>query len=681
MAELGSRSASGRRGRGLLAALLLGLTAVGVGPAQAASPSSGLYGWQVAGAIYPARALDLFAPAGTALTPAHVHVSENGRSTGPLTVTPVSRAAPGDFGVELLIDRSTSVPVDGQRAELAALRTFAATRTGHQQLGVVTITDTPRIALALTADAGTISARLAAPLSSAPGQNVAGAMTLGLAQLTRSHVALGAIVVLSDGVGIHAVPGAGSAIQSAAAAAGVPVIAVGVRDSASTGSSLRALAQAAPGQFVIVAPGQLSATMQTVSRVVTRGAVVRWRSREPAGSLVRVVTRVDGVQGVTRTGYRAPGSAVPRPAARVAPHFPRLAFQSAPQMSAHPSFIVSGGTRAASPSAGPAPAPVPRASAPASSFRLPLAGAAMVGALVAIALYLLFYRPGQRAVRARVGSYLPGMSNQAGNPDGPAGANDTDSGFLERTSWWPAFVNNVAVARSPHTPATHVKRWAIGGVIAAALVTLASGSPLPALLPLIGWPFGLRYAVKRAALKQQAKFRDVLPTYLQDLASAMRVGRSFVSALTVVSEGSEEPIRSEFERAITDESLGMPLEEALDAVAHRMDASDMEQVALVAGLNRRSGSNVSEALDRVAEGARERGDMRREVKALTGQAKMSSSVLTAIPPLLLAAVSLISPQYSYPFWHTTVGPILLAVGAGLVFAGWKVMKKISEVKV
>ena len=674
MGETGTRRGAGRRARGLLVALLFGVAAAGVGPAQAAAPVNSLYGWQVAGAIYPARALDLFAPVGTSLTPARVHVSENGHAIRPLTVTPVSRAARGDFGVEVLVDRSVSVPVDGQRAELAALRAFAATRTGNQQLGIVTISGHPALGLPQTADAGTISARLASPLPSAPGQDVTRAMTLGLAQLTASHVALGAIVVVSDGVGITTVPGAGSGVQSAAAAAGVPVITVGVQDSASTAASLRALAQAAPGQFTTVNPDQLSATMQTVNRVVTRGAVVRWRSRQPAGRLVRVTTSVDGVHGMTRTVYRTPGTAAPRPVVRVAPHFPPAAFQGAPQLAPHPSFAVSAATPATPPPTGPV------ATASSSSTRLPLAGAALVGALIAIAFYLIFHRPGQHAVRTRIGNYLPALQDDDDTTDS-LGAPKADGSLLNRTSWWPAFVANVAVARSLHTPAALVKRAAIGGVITAGLLMLISGSTLLAVLPLIGWPFALRYAMRRAARKQQEKFRDTLPGYLQDLASAMRVGRSFVSAITVVADGAEEPLRSELERAVTDESLGMPLEVALEAVAHRMDAPDMEQVALVAGLNRRSGSNVSEALDRVAEGARERGDMRREVKALTGQAKMSSSVLTALPALLLGAISLISPAYSYPFWHTTVGPILLAVGATLVFAGWKVMKKISEVKV
>ena len=103
-------------------------------------------------------------------------------------------------------------------------------------------------------------------------------------------------------------------------------------------------------------------------------------------------------------------------------------------------------------------------------------------------------------------------------------------------------------------------------------------------------------------------------------------------------------------------------------------------MALIAGLNRRSGSNVSEALDRVAEGARERADLRREVKALTGQARMSSWVLTGLPGVLLLAMNIISPLYAKPLFHTTMGIVLLCVGAAMVFGGFKVMKKITDVE-
>ncbi len=309
-----------------------------------------------------------------------------------------------------------------------------------------------------------------------------------------------------------------------------------------------------------------------------------------------------------------------------------------------------------------------------------MAAAGICGLLIAIALIPVLYRP-SRAVRTRVGSFTPGLHEAEGGPLGPgAPALGGLLRMLERGKWWAPFVENVGIARFDHTPAALVKRAAAAAMVLAVLATLVTGSVLAAFVPLLGWPFVLRMFVKRAAEKQRAKFRDVLPGYLQDLASAMRVGRSFVGALDVVAGSAEEPVRPELERAVTDEALGRPLDESLEAVSKRMQAPDMDQVALIAELNRRSGSNVAEALDRVAEGARERADLRREVKALTAQAKMSSIVLTALPGVLLVGINLISPLYAHPLFHTTLGIVMLVLGTGMVLGGWKAMKKITDVE-
>jgi tight adherence protein B len=160
----------------------------------------------------------------------------------------------------------------------------------------------------------------------------------------------------------------------------------------------------------------------------------------------------------------------------------------------------------------------------------------------------------------------------------------------------------------------------------------------------------------------------------------MRVGRSFVGALAIVADSAEQPTRSELERAVTDEALGRPLEASLEAVSRRMESTDMDQIALIAGLSRQSGGNVAESLDRVAEGSRERADVRREMRALTAQAKMSSMVLTGLPGVLLLGLSVVSPRYSHPLLHTTMGLVALGVGTVMVLTGWRVMKKITDVK-
>jgi tight adherence protein B len=303
--------------------------------------------------------------------------------------------------------------------------------------------------------------------------------------------------------------------------------------------------------------------------------------------------------------------------------------------------------------------------------------AGICAALLALALALALRQPGRNAARMRVGSFIPVPGeDDAGSPAGRRGRSAL--AFPGR-SWWTTFIDSVAVSRSRYTPVELVRRAAVMAVVAAGLLVWLTGSWMLAALALIGWPVVLRAFVKRAAEKQRAKFRDTLPSYLQDLASSMRVGRSFIGALAIVAASADEPTRSELERAVTDESLGRPLEECIDAVAARMESTDMGQVSLIAGLNRLSGSNVAESLDRVAEGSRERADVRREMRALTAQAKMSSMVLTGLPGVLLLGLSIVSPQYAHPLLYTTTGLCALGTGAVMVLLGWRVMKKITDV--
>jgi Flp pilus assembly protein TadB len=308
---------------------------------------------------------------------------------------------------------------------------------------------------------------------------------------------------------------------------------------------------------------------------------------------------------------------------------------------------------------------------------LTMAGGAALLIALAIAL-LLFSRPDRRGLRTRVNSFL---AVAAAEPTDRARADRPTGAFarlLERSGRWPAFVELVHTARMKRSALDLVKRWGVGGALAAVVLVEVTGTAALGLLVLLVVPFLLRAWVARAARKQRAAFTDQLPSNLQDLAGAMRAGRSLVGALAAVAETAVEPVKGEFERAVTDERLGLPLEETLEAIGVRMEAKDMEQVALIAELHRSSGSNAAEALDRVAESARERADMVREMRALTGQARMSCWVLSGLPPAMLAALSVLAPSYSHPLFHTTAGIVLLVIGTCMVLSGWKVMKRITN---
>jgi len=116
-------------------------------------------------------------------------------------------------------------------------------------------------------------------------------------------------------------------------------------------------------------------------------------------------------------------------------------------------------------------------------------------------------------------------------------------------------------------------------------------------------------------------------------------------------------------------------------VAARMDCRELEQVALVAALGRETGGNTAEVLDRVNDGIRERFGLRRLVKTLTAQGRMSRWVVSLLPVFLFIIINLINPDYMQPLFDNTLGRVLLIVSGLMVIAGSFVIKKIVDIKV
>ena len=191
----------------------------------------------------------------------------------------------------------------------------------------------------------------------------------------------------------------------------------------------------------------------------------------------------------------------------------------------------------------------------------------------------------------------------------------------------------------------------------------------------------MRAIINRRVERQRQAFAEQLPDNLQVLASALRAGHSLVGALSVVVDDAPDPSRREFRRVLADEQLGVSLEDALEVVAERMDSRDVKQVALVAALQHETGGNTAEVLDRVAETVRERFELRRLVRTLTAQGRMSRWVLTSLPILLLVVITLLNPRYVSPLYSHSTGRVLLFAAAVMVAGGSLVIRRIINIKV
>ena len=153
------------------------------------------------------------------------------------------------------------------------------------------------------------------------------------------------------------------------------------------------------------------------------------------------------------------------------------------------------------------------------------------------------------------------------------------------------------------------------------------------------------------------------------LAGSLKAGYSLPQALDNVAKESGGAFGQEINRALLESRLGLPLEEALEAVAQRMQSKDFHWVVMAIRINRRVGGNLAEVLTTVGETLRERERLRRQVKTLSAEGVLSAWILGVMPILIALFITWRNPGYLEPMVTTVMGWIMIAVGVVLYIIG------------
>lgn len=209
-----------------------------------------------------------------------------------------------------------------------------------------------------------------------------------------------------------------------------------------------------------------------------------------------------------------------------------------------------------------------------------------------------------------------------------------------------------------------VSRNILTALIVAALLVLAA----PAVLNFL-------------SARRKRQFESQLPDTLQLLSGTLRAGYSMMQGVEAVSQEVDEPMGRELRRVITEARLGRPLEEALDSVAERMDSNDFAWATMAIRIQREVGGNLAELLMTVAETMTQRERLRRDVKTLTAEGRMSAYVLGVLPIGLGLAMYVLNPDYMSLLWDSGIGQVMLAVGAVLMAGGFFWMSKIVKIDI
>lgn len=181
--------------------------------------------------------------------------------------------------------------------------------------------------------------------------------------------------------------------------------------------------------------------------------------------------------------------------------------------------------------------------------------------------------------------------------------------------------------------------------------------------------------------KRTAAFLEQLPETLQLLSGSLQAGYGFVQALDTVAKESPTPTSSEFSRVLTEARLGMPLEDALDEMADRVGGEDFRWVVLAINIQRQVGGNLASLLTTVSNTLRERERVRRQIKVLSAEGRLSAIILTALPFVLFGYLSLVNPGYIAELTTTTIGKIMMVGSLILIAIGALWMRKMIKIDV
>jgi tight adherence protein B len=183
------------------------------------------------------------------------------------------------------------------------------------------------------------------------------------------------------------------------------------------------------------------------------------------------------------------------------------------------------------------------------------------------------------------------------------------------------------------------------------------------------------------ASRRQAKFEEQLPSTLQLLSGALQAGHSLQQAVDTVVHEAGDPIAGEFQRVLTEARLGRPLEEAFEAMAKRTNSIDFKWTVMAIRLQRQVGGNLAEVLSTVSQTIRDRYALKRQVKALSAEGRLSSLILSVLPILMFVALLIFNPTFLRPLFSTGIGLMMMAGAAVLMIFGVFWLKKITEIKV
>jgi tight adherence protein B len=603
------------------------------------------------------------------LGPENFQVTEAGQAVEGLTVTPLSQTSDQPVAVVLIMDTSGSTagaPINNAKG---AARTFVSRLPASVRIALISFSDTVTTRINFTTDkarVNTLISGLQAGGGTALHDSVVRAAQLFSALPTAQHN----IVLFTDG-GRAGAPGETNTSKytlsqavSAVQAAKAPVFSVGLVTPAYDPNVLQRYASAVKGgrSVNVNQSAQLAGAFTQISQELASQYVISYVSdrKAPKDLDISVIAKVGAATARdtstvinTRTG---------KTASQPAPSGP-YTYKSKVPISAF-------GTQ--------------------TGFWVGI-GAAFLGCILLLGMLMYAPQRGRAAQVLQRGLRIYSRSERKKEKQAA-------EGFLTGTAVGRRAVE--LVDKVPRSEAfeqriqTLLDRAAwplrstefivmqIGGAIAGALIGFVLlGRWWMGIVFLVGGAIAPRLVLAQRVAKREANFLAQLPDVLQLLSGSLQAGYGFMQAIDTVAKEAQPPAATEFSRVLAEARLGMPVDEALNSMAERVGGEDFRWVVLAINIQRQVGGNLAALLTTVSNTLREREMVRRQIKVLSAEGRLSAVILVALPFVLAGYISIVNPGYINQLFHATIGKVMVAGGLVLMTIGIFWMRKIIKIDV
>lgn len=316
--------------------------------------------------------------------------------------------------------------------------------------------------------------------------------------------------------------------------------------------------------------------------------------------------------------------------------------------------------------------------------------AAMLGVFAALSILLgvLLHRPGGGALRLLRRGLVVHTRGAAGEPESgllssgfgrkavellqqvpkPKGFEDRLQLRLDQAGW-PVRAGEFLVLEVVAALVAGLLAYGVFGNWFVALLLAAAGAVLP------------HAVLHRQIERRTSAFVGQLPDTLQLLAASLQAGYGLLQAIDTVTKESDPPTSAEFSRVLTEARLGMPLEDALESMADRVGSDDFRWAVLAINIQRQVGGNLATLLETVANTIRERDELRRHVKVLSAEGRLSALVLSILPFALAGYMAVVNPGYVAALLSSGFGRLMVFGALGAMSVGIAWMRRLVKVQV